>query len=116
MKFDRDPQAAQIRGDIQQGLTGDKRPGIDLAAAPMETDGEASGVPLSAEQVRISRTTQSAGKPQDVSSEYGTAMRPQPGHPRKSYNSRAAFAVIAACVIILVLLVGAALSLQALQG
>lgn len=36
-------QAAEVRGDIQKGLTGDKVPGFDPAAAPMETDAEAAG-------------------------------------------------------------------------
>ena len=40
------PNPAQIRGDIQRGLTGDKRPGFDPAMAPLETDSEAGGVPL----------------------------------------------------------------------
>jgi len=38
-------QAAQDRGDIQKGLTGDKVPGFDPAAAPLETDAEAAGTP-----------------------------------------------------------------------
>ncbi len=45
--------AAQIRGDIQRGVTGDKRPGFDPAAAPLETDSEAGGAPLSAEQTEM---------------------------------------------------------------
>lgn len=34
---------AQQRADIDRGLTGDKKPGFDPAAAPMETDSEAGG-------------------------------------------------------------------------
>lgn len=34
---------ARIRGSIQKGETGDKAPGFDPAAAPMETDAEAGG-------------------------------------------------------------------------
>jgi hypothetical protein len=37
---------AEVRGDIQLGLTGDKRAGFDPAAAPLETDAEAAGTPL----------------------------------------------------------------------
>lgn len=37
---------AQMRGDIQRGVTGDKRAGFDPAAAPLETDAEAAGTPL----------------------------------------------------------------------
>ena len=50
---DSTPNAPQIRGDIQRGLTGDKRPGFDPAMAPLETDSEAGGVPLSPEQVAM---------------------------------------------------------------
>lgn len=34
---------ARARGAIQRGETGDKAPGFDPAAAPMETDAEAGG-------------------------------------------------------------------------
>ncbi|WP_246103384.1 hypothetical protein [Rhizobium straminoryzae] len=53
-----EPTAAQIRGDIQRGLTGDKRPGFDPAMAPMETDSEAAGLPLSPEATETARNTQ----------------------------------------------------------
>lgn len=42
----RQSTGAQIRGDIQSGRTGDKRPGFDPALAPLETDSEAGGVGL----------------------------------------------------------------------
>jgi hypothetical protein len=32
---------AEVRGEIDAGLHGDKKPGFDPAAAPMETDAEA---------------------------------------------------------------------------
>jgi len=41
-------RAAQERADIQKGLTGDKVPGFDPAAAPLETDAEAAGTPEAA--------------------------------------------------------------------
>nr|WP_313010940.1 hypothetical protein [Brucella intermedia] len=43
---------ARTRGAIQRGETGDKVPGFDPAAAPMETDAEAGG------------SSQPTGKPQ----------------------------------------------------
>jgi hypothetical protein len=67
---------AEIRGDIQAGLTGDKRPGFDPALAPLETDAEAAGTPLSPEQIETARRTQRQGKRTDVSGDDGTAMRP----------------------------------------
>lgn len=41
----RAPNAAELRGHIDRGRTGDKTPGVDPAAAPMETDAEAGGSP-----------------------------------------------------------------------
>lgn len=49
------PNAAQLRGDIDRGRTGDKAAGIDPAAAPMETDAEAGGAPPSAAEIEQAR-------------------------------------------------------------
>ena len=68
---------AQVRGDIQAGLTGDKRPGFDPAMAPLETDAEAGGVPLSRAEIDTARQEQREGRPADVSADSGTAMRPR---------------------------------------
>lgn len=43
MQSDDRSAGARERGAIQKGLTGDKVPGFDPAAAPMETDSEAGG-------------------------------------------------------------------------
>jgi hypothetical protein len=51
----RPPNAAQLRGDIDRGRTGDKAAGTDPAAAPMETDAEAGGAPPSAKEVEQAR-------------------------------------------------------------
>lgn len=67
---------AQVRGDIQAGLTGDKRPGFDPAMAPLETDAEAGGVSLSQAEIDLARHEQRQGRPVDVSGDSGTAMRP----------------------------------------
>lgn len=82
----RNSNPAQIRGDIQAGLTGDKRPGFDPALAPLETDAEAAGTPLSSEQVETARRTQREGKRPDVSGDEGSAMRPifPANHPLQS--------------------------------
>jgi len=55
---DERPTAANIRGDIQQGATGDKQPMFDPAAAPLETDAEAGGAPMTDEQLRVTRANQ----------------------------------------------------------
>jgi hypothetical protein len=49
------PNAAQLRGDIDKGRTGDKAAGVDPAAAPMETDAEAGGAPPSAQEIEQAR-------------------------------------------------------------
>ena len=67
---------AQVRGDIQAGLTGDKRPGFDPALVPLETDAEAAGTPLDVAMIEIARRTQLDGKRPDVSGDEGSAMRP----------------------------------------
>jgi hypothetical protein len=49
------PTTAQLRDDIDRGLTGDKVRAIDHAAAPLGTDDEAAGTPPSGEAVRQAR-------------------------------------------------------------
>ncbi|WHS91051.1 hypothetical protein VPK21_002514 (plasmid) [Sinorhizobium kummerowiae] len=68
--------SAQVRGDIQHGRTGDKKRGFDPAAAPLETDDEAGGMPPGSEAVRTARAGQTEGRPADTSTEYNDAMRP----------------------------------------
>lgn len=53
--------AAQVRGDIDAGRTGDKARGVDPAAAPMETDAEAGGAPPSAAEVEQARALERRG-------------------------------------------------------
>jgi hypothetical protein len=55
------PTAAQLRGDINSGKTGDKTPGFDPAAAPMETDAEAGGAPPTPEEVAQARANERRG-------------------------------------------------------
>ncbi len=49
------PTAAQLRGDIDRGRTGDKAAGVDPAAAPMETDAEAGGTPPTPAEIAQAR-------------------------------------------------------------
>jgi hypothetical protein len=70
--------ASQVRGDIQRGLTGDKRPGFDPAAAPMETDAEAGGSSATQEEIDMARADQRSEMPSDdmqmKSRNFDTAM------------------------------------------
>jgi hypothetical protein len=53
----------RLRGDIDRGLTGEKVPGSDPAAAPLGTDAEAGGVPPTRAEIELearSRTTPAA--------------------------------------------------------
>lgn len=68
--------SAQLRGDIQAGLTGDKQPGFDPAMAPLETDAEASGTTLNAQALDMERRHQRIGRRQEVPAAHGDAMRP----------------------------------------
>ncbi|RYC27287.1 hypothetical protein [Ciceribacter ferrooxidans] len=91
--------AAQVRGDIQQGLTGDKRRGFDPAAAPLETDGEAAGTPLTAEEAGLARAGERAGRPVDRSEDFDTAMRgDEEAVPRSLRNRHIALAVLLSLV------------------
>jgi hypothetical protein len=67
---------ARDRGDIQQGYTGDKVPGFDPAAAPLETDAEAAGTPQpQSQEVRAGGLSNDSASNTNSSS-HGTAMRP----------------------------------------
>jgi hypothetical protein len=67
---------AQIKGDIDRGRTGDKRPGFDPALAPVTTDAEAGGQPLTSEQVKTARQTQLEGETHEENTvSYNDAMR-----------------------------------------
>jgi len=97
---------AQIRGDIQAGLTGDKRPGFDPALVPLETDAEAAGTPLSAQEIEMARETQSQDKIVYVSGDSGSAMRPIfPAN--RSLQSRIPLVAIVAGFVGIVLVVAA---------
>ncbi|MCJ8517679.1 hypothetical protein ABID21_000808 [Pseudorhizobium tarimense] len=102
--------AAQIRGDIQRGLTGDKRPGFDPAASPLETDSEAGGAPLSAEEVATARATQRQPGPQQRSRNFDTAMRwHAPELHKRRPSLPALLPLIAVLLIGLAVLIGLAL-------
>jgi hypothetical protein len=49
---------AQLKADIDAGLTGDKVPEFDLAAAPLGTDDEAGGTPPSPEVIAHARESE----------------------------------------------------------
>lgn len=66
---------AQIRGDIQRGLTGEKRAGFDPAAAPLETDAEAGGASATAAELQMSERAAQAGTGHAADS-YQDAMLP----------------------------------------
>lgn len=70
------PTGAQVRGDIQQGLAGDKKPGFDPAAAPMETDAEAGSEPTPPDARAGDRISQFHPNRHDYQGMFATAMRP----------------------------------------
>ncbi|MER8392946.1 hypothetical protein NKH10_13665 [Mesorhizobium sp. M1340] len=86
---------AQARGDIDAGRGGDKTPGIDPAAAPMETDAESAGsVPAkdrSAPHEKPEFTNQAS---------YANAMRPLKDEPDVQPRRYGPVLVIAAIVVL----------------
>ena len=75
---------AQVRGDIQSGRSGDKRYGFDPAMAPLETDAEAAGTPLSPDMIAVARADSAKGVTDKTAPEYADAMRRMPGLPPRS--------------------------------
>lgn len=57
------PAVDKLRSDIDRGRTGDKVPGSDPATAPLGTDEEAAGTPITAEQVELARSREIVDKP-----------------------------------------------------
>ena len=109
----RESNPAQIRGDIQKGRSGDKRHGFDPAMAPLETDSEAGGVPLTPEQIAISRETQARGKPDRSMPEYSSAMRPpEPPQEGRSRQPSLWAVVVLAVIVTLVTLIVVGLAQQ----
>jgi len=100
---------AQIRGDISQGQGG-KRPGIDPAAAPLETDAEAGGSGLSSEEVAIARSSQRDATPRASRQaaeglSYGSAMHEPTSSKRPAATRRrlvAVLVVLAVAVLIII--------------
>lgn len=54
--------AAQLRKDIDAGLTGEKVPYEDPATAPLGTDDEAAGTPLSAQAAELAASAEPRGE------------------------------------------------------
>lgn len=94
------PNSAQRQRNLQEGREGDKIPGFDPAAAPMDTDAEAAGSPTDGPIIPppSSDPDHSPNSPSD-----GSAMRrlePESG----KYNRSIVILAVAACVVIALLL------------
>ncbi len=81
---------AQLRHDIDSGRTGDKVPFPDPAAAPLGTDEEAAGTPVSGRAAAAARRAE-------------TARRDEPPRPNSSTRSGRAWMVITLIVAAAVL-------------
>jgi hypothetical protein len=68
---------AQLKADIDAGLTGDKIPEFDLAAAPLGTDDEAGGTPASPEVIAHAREME-LQHPRATKSSSGPARESRP--------------------------------------
>jgi hypothetical protein len=102
--------ASQVRGDIQRGLTGDKRPGLDPAAAPMETDAEAGGSPPTQEEIDMARADQRTSTPSDnmqmKSRNFDTAMLHAEGTLEKKPSLPAMVPVIVVVLVVAAIILG----------
>ncbi|WP_067216180.1 hypothetical protein [Stappia indica] len=104
-QFDDHQTAANVRGDIQKGRTGDKVPGFDPAAAPMETDAEAAGTQPPPPSGDARQTAEAASTdttpPYAYASSNASAMRPFDRQKPKSSVRMVTVAMIAAAVVAL---------------
>lgn len=99
----RKPTAAQVRGQIQSGESGDIRSGFDPAMAPMETDAEAGGQPTTPQQAQMALDTQAPGKP-DKQGSYDVAMRQSGSNDTTSQTGPLArYIIIIVCLIVLLI-------------
>jgi hypothetical protein len=96
---DRTP--SQDRGTIQAGATGDKTPGFDPAAAPLETDAEAGDAPGAARATPPrgrGAANQASGFTNEAS--FANAMQPIEGEANLQPRRNWPILVIAAIVIV----------------
>lgn len=56
------PTAAQLKGDIDSGRTGDKVAHVDVGAAMLGTCEEAGGAPPTPQEVKLARTNEAASE------------------------------------------------------
>jgi hypothetical protein len=100
------PTGAQVRGQIQSGDTGDIRSGFDPAAAPMETDAEAGGAPISPPEARVALDDNADVKP-DRQDGFDVAMR-QPGSAKTTSQTGRVLPVGIILVVLICVAVGLA--------
>ncbi|WP_337268248.1 hypothetical protein [Oryzifoliimicrobium ureilyticus] len=94
---------SQVRGDIQAGHTADIRAGFDPALAPMETDAEAAGSPMSSEQADIARETQATAR-QDREKNFDVAMQEPVTNRTESQTGRVGYLFVVTPVLALIAL------------
>ena len=97
------PTTQQLLHDINRGLTGDKIPAQDPAAAPLGTDDEAAGTSPSPDEVGDARDREAIGRPPDtrlVQGSRGSDRRRAPG----------SLMHVSALAVVLVLLLAVALA------
>jgi hypothetical protein len=63
---------AQVKGDIQAGLTGDKVAGSDPGASPLGTDDEAGGSTFDPQWIQRTREEERAGRLKSTSANAAT--------------------------------------------
>lgn len=96
--------AVRRHAAIQKGLTGDKVPGFDPSAAPMETDAEAGGATTLAYPAPMPDLDDIPPQTDANSSNHGSAMRPFESEAREgAYRLKFVLFAVAAIVLLLVI-------------
>jgi hypothetical protein len=95
----------QLRHDIDRGLTGDKIPALDPAAAPLGTDDEASGQGPTPSQVGDSRRIEALGRAPDTRMARGadTADRPTSASLMHVFATSSVLLMVAAILVVAVI-------------
>jgi hypothetical protein len=100
------PTADQLRAHIDSGAAGDKNPAVDPSAAPLGTDEEAAGTPLTREDLHTAYAAESrvvdGARPPNADRDVGEPPRTaaEPGSRRRGrLGSPMAWGVLALLVL-----------------
>jgi hypothetical protein len=98
--------AAQLKSDIDSGLTGDKVGGFDPGAAPLGTDAEAGGAPHDPELLALAREQErTSPKPSTNANAATPELQPNARMGRTPMMLPIVAGVVAAALLVVLLVV-----------